>query len=212
MAEEMSRTRRQRRITARRTQILDAAAQVFAEKGFARATTKEIAAAADVSEGTIYNYFASKDELLLGLMSHMTDSAQFDTALLQSLDSDPRDFVSALLRFRYDLNCQNRPVIQTMLAEILINPELAARYRERILLPLLTLVEQHIQARIAAGHIRPIDPHAFSWCMSTVFLGLGFLFVLGDLAERTRWEQVTDTLTHLLLDDLVIPQQEEAAR
>ncbi len=47
--------RRERRIAARKEQILDAAAQVFAAKGFHRATTKEIAEAADVSEGTIYN-------------------------------------------------------------------------------------------------------------------------------------------------------------
>ncbi|MCK4450178.1 MAG: helix-turn-helix transcriptional regulator, partial [Anaerolineae bacterium] len=44
---------------ARRAQILDAAATMFAKKGFHRATTKEIAKAASVSPGTIYNYFGS---------------------------------------------------------------------------------------------------------------------------------------------------------
>lgn len=44
-------------IEVRRTQILRGAAQVFSEKGFYQATTKETAQAADVSEGTIYNYF-----------------------------------------------------------------------------------------------------------------------------------------------------------
>lgn len=210
MAEERSVARRQRRVTARRAQILDAAAQVFAEKGFARATTKEIAAAADVSEGTIYNYFASKDELLLGIMGRMVESAQLDKTLVQSLDGDPRSFFGALLRFRYDLNRQNRAMIQTMLSEMIVNSELAARYRERILLPLLALTEQHVRSRIAAGQIRRIDPQALSWCFSVVFLGLAFLFVLGDLDERTKWEQVTDMLTQLLLDDLVIAQEEAA--
>ncbi|MFL7790868.1 MAG: helix-turn-helix domain-containing protein, partial [Anaerolineae bacterium] len=48
---------RQQLIEARRNQILDAAAAVFAEKGFHRTTTKEIASRAGIAEGTIYNYF-----------------------------------------------------------------------------------------------------------------------------------------------------------
>lgn len=50
---------------ARRTQILEAAARVFARKGFDRATVTEIARAARLSEGSIYNYFRSKEELLI---------------------------------------------------------------------------------------------------------------------------------------------------
>ncbi len=49
----------------RRTQILTAAARVFADKGFDRATVTEIARAAQLSEGSIYNYFRSKEELLI---------------------------------------------------------------------------------------------------------------------------------------------------
>lgn len=50
---------------ARRTQILTAAAKVFARKGFDRATITEIAQVAKLSEGSIYNYFRSKEELLI---------------------------------------------------------------------------------------------------------------------------------------------------
>ena len=40
-------------------------------KGLVRATTKEIARAAGVSEGTIYNYFASKEELFLCTLNQL---------------------------------------------------------------------------------------------------------------------------------------------
>ncbi len=50
---------------ARRTQILEAAAQVFAHKGFDRATVTEIARTAGLAEGSIYNYFHSKEDLLV---------------------------------------------------------------------------------------------------------------------------------------------------
>lgn len=48
---------------ATRQQLLDAAAAVFTERGYAGATTKEIARRAGVSEGTIYRHFADKREL-----------------------------------------------------------------------------------------------------------------------------------------------------
>jgi AcrR family transcriptional regulator len=56
-------------IEVRCTQILRGAAQVFSQKGFYQATTKEIAKAAPVSEGTIYNYFKNKHDLLVDMLN-----------------------------------------------------------------------------------------------------------------------------------------------
>jgi AcrR family transcriptional regulator len=48
----------------RREQIIDTALRVFAEKGFARATNRDIARAAGITTGLIYYYFKSKEDLL----------------------------------------------------------------------------------------------------------------------------------------------------
>jgi AcrR family transcriptional regulator len=50
---------------ARRTQILEAAVRVFARRGFEGATITDIAKAARLAEGSLYNYFRSKEELLI---------------------------------------------------------------------------------------------------------------------------------------------------
>ncbi|HEV8354532.1 MAG TPA: TetR/AcrR family transcriptional regulator [bacterium] len=52
---------------SRRTQILEAASKVFARRGFHRATIAEIAKTARLSEGSIYNYFRSKEDLLVNI-------------------------------------------------------------------------------------------------------------------------------------------------
>ena len=52
---------------SRRTQILEAASKVFARRGFHRATIAEIAKTAGLSEGSIYNYFRSKEDLLVNI-------------------------------------------------------------------------------------------------------------------------------------------------
>jgi len=49
----------------RRTQILAAAARVFARKGFERATMSDVAREAGVAAGSIYNYFKKKSDLLV---------------------------------------------------------------------------------------------------------------------------------------------------
>ncbi len=51
-----------------RERILDATKQVIQERGLARVTTKEIARAAGVAEGTLFKYFERKDDLLLAVV------------------------------------------------------------------------------------------------------------------------------------------------
>ena len=56
---------RERRLERTRSLLLDAAEQVFAEKGFIPATLDDIAKAAGYSKGAIYKYFATKEDLFL---------------------------------------------------------------------------------------------------------------------------------------------------
>src|SRR5688572_27824374 len=56
--------RTQTEVEDRRLQILEAALQVFAQKGFVRATNKDIAKEAGITPGLIYHYFDSKEGLL----------------------------------------------------------------------------------------------------------------------------------------------------
>jgi AcrR family transcriptional regulator len=57
--------RRQRRSADIRERLFSAALQLFAQKGFAEATVEDITEAADVGKGTFFNYFPSKDHILL---------------------------------------------------------------------------------------------------------------------------------------------------
>jgi AcrR family transcriptional regulator len=63
MSTESRPRRRQERGRRRMEQLLDAAAEVFAESGYAKATTNAIAARAGVSPGTLYQFFRNKQEL-----------------------------------------------------------------------------------------------------------------------------------------------------
>src|SRR5260221_7083408 len=68
MGKEWSMARTPKVVEDRREQIIDAAMRVFAEKGFGKATNKDIAREADITPGLIYYYFESKEALLKAII------------------------------------------------------------------------------------------------------------------------------------------------
>jgi AcrR family transcriptional regulator len=79
-----------------RQQLLDAAAQIFARKGYAGASVEEIAESAGFSTGALYSNFASKEELFLELMS--ARASRRITAVAEILGADDGDPIEALAR------------------------------------------------------------------------------------------------------------------
>ena len=65
-----------------------AAARFFAREGFEKATTREVAQEADISEGTIYNYFSSKKQLVVALAEVVQAKL---TAVMSELPSNGGD-------------------------------------------------------------------------------------------------------------------------
>src|SRR6187402_3049417 len=82
-------SRNERRKRRNRRALVEAAQTVMAEKGIDSATMSEIAELADVGAGTVYNYFASKDDLAMRVMEEVMDKlAQRIEAVTDTFD-DP---------------------------------------------------------------------------------------------------------------------------
>ncbi len=125
---------KERRSDELRDLILDAAARIFNEKGFERSTTKEVAREVGVSEGTIYNYFETKRNLLLSLVRRFAQTASelFDEKISEGLSETPipqgvgaRYFLERLQMFRSGLSptlvfyhAKRDPEIRAMLEDL----------------------------------------------------------------------------------------------
>ena len=70
------------------------------KKGFHRATIKDIARVAGIADGTIYTYFASKTEVLLGILHRLNESTEREQQLTPESGQDLRSFFTAYLRQR----------------------------------------------------------------------------------------------------------------
>ena len=85
----MVESRRERKKIAARAQILSTAIDLFSRRGLDAVTIDEIAAAADVGKGTIYNYFATKEDIVVAFM------ADLEARMAPGLRSCPRRSTSS---------------------------------------------------------------------------------------------------------------------
>lgn len=78
----------------RQAEILDAAARVFAEKGYHRASTPDICARARISNGALYKYFRNKEAIYVSVMNHGIDLMIND--LFRKYTDQPETFLEAI--------------------------------------------------------------------------------------------------------------------
>ncbi|MCL5960031.1 MAG: TetR/AcrR family transcriptional regulator [Chloroflexi bacterium] len=167
------------RIKQRTSQILDAAARVFARKGFHRSTTKEIAAEAGVAEGTIYNYYNSKQDLIIAMVAKLASESLF--AIVARADTmDARTFLTELLRDRLTLFDRNREIAQVIISELMVDGDLRRRYFADVIAPLAQQMMAYYARRVEAGDFRRVDPRIVFPAMvgATFFTGLA---ITGEL-------------------------------
>ena len=199
-------------IVARRTQILDAATRVFASKGFNRATIRDVAQAAGVADGTIYNYFANKTDLLFGLLDRLNDTERRPASLAQATEVLSRTIFRAYLRERVEALWSNADLFRAVLPELLANPELRARYYDEVIAPTMALGEGVFRGLVASGTVRDLDLAVEHAHRGGSVLGLMVLQLLGDETLAARWQEIPDALADLLLPGLLpeTPKGEDA--
>ncbi len=202
-------SRRQRQAADREKRILDAAARLIAERGFHRATTREIAAAADVAEGTLYNYFATKNDLLFGILARLEEqmnAAAQQGALVES--SDPRQLLIQTLLRRRQFAESHTVMLQAILSEILSNAELRRRYAEQLLKPTLQSLEEELQRLVERGKLTPLDAPAAARVLAGLWVGMFFLQALEDPLVCYEWERLSNVIAGMFFDSIA-PQAVE---
>ncbi|MGC9400230.1 MAG: TetR/AcrR family transcriptional regulator [Anaerolineae bacterium] len=200
--------RRQRRIQRRRKEILAAAARVFAAKGYANTTTREIALAADLAEGTLYNYFDGKRAILLTIVGDvMNDLAEMmETVGSLQHREDMVDFVEGI----FDAFSEKLPFTRTLIIEAWLDDEIFKEFFAVRLAEIAAQIEAFIGDRVAAGTFRPIDPRLATRMLLGMFIA-PIVPVLRGIeppptpAERRRF---TETAVDVLMHGICIPEKE----
>jgi AcrR family transcriptional regulator len=117
---------------ARRQQIIDVAAELFAERGFYGVTVDEIGAALGLSGPALYHHFASKEELLgemlVAISQHLRDGGQ---ARVEST-AEPEEALEALLLFHIDFSLHQSELITVHFRDLVHAPAFSRQLVRRL--------------------------------------------------------------------------------
>jgi TetR/AcrR family fatty acid metabolism transcriptional regulator len=195
-------SRRERLKQEREERILEAAAAVFADKGFHQATIRDVAVLADVADGTIYNYFDSKFDLLFGIMARVAELERLPAELVEALNHDVRGFFVQAFDDRLGRIEKGREMLQAVLPEVFVNADLREQFYEQYVLRISRLLEGYLQAQVEMGRLRPVNVPLTVRLVQGMFVGLLVLRIFGDEPLQSGWEEVPEALATMVLDGL----------
>lgn len=191
-----------------RDRILEAGQHLFAKSGYERTTTKQLAEAAHISEGTFFRYFKHKKDLLVELVSQGWSVLLTD--LLIELSEMPSDQAIAPMLKHWIKEFQAQSdLFRVALMEVQYHPELSARIETDVLSKMTSITEAFISDGIARGNYRSMNPRH----VAHIFLSLFMMTSLEPMAfHSTPTEQLlfAETLSDLFLNGVLEPRAKSA--
>lgn len=152
--------KRERRKEARPGELLDAALDLFVEKGFAATRAEEVAARAGVSKGTLFLYFQSKEELFKAVVRENI-SGRFKEwgEEFETFEGSTADMMTYCMNAWWERVGATKAsgITKLMMSEATNFPELAAFYQHEVVLPGQTLIRRILQRGIDRKEFKPMD-------------------------------------------------------
>jgi len=153
-------TSRQRRKDARPQELLDAALDLFVERGFAATRSEDVAARAGVSKGTLYLYYPSKEELLKEVIRHhVVNQIAEGTQIIREFEGSTPELLVLVLRLWWERIGETRAsgIVKLMTSEVRNFPEIAQFYIDEVVSPSHQMLASVIRRGIDRGEFRSID-------------------------------------------------------
>ena len=181
--------RRTRRSAELRERIFRSALDLFAQKGFLETTVEDITNAADVGKGTFFNYFPSKDHILLAF-------GEMQLARLRQAVEEARQTNEPLPKFLRSLTtrmtaepARNPDLIRVLLLAFLSNPEVRQAMLD-LQTRVLALHSEMIQLGQERGEIRKdLPPIEIAQVFRQVIFGTLLIWSLyGDASLQSRMD------------------------
>ncbi len=197
--------------TEKQKQIVDAAIQIFAEKGYSNTSTAEIAKLAGVAEGTIFKHFGTKDKLLLSIIVPYIKeffpviAEEVMGQVMKNQLTTFEEFLRGLLQNRVAFITENREIFQVIIKEVI--------YKEEMKQELLPLLYENISSRL----LRVIDafkergelinlPSEKILNMLLTFFGGFFVSRFVLLNKQTVSDEEIEDAIYFIVNDITKPK------
>jgi AcrR family transcriptional regulator len=183
----------------RRTQILQAARDCFAERGYAVTRVEEIAKAAGLSKGGLYVHFASKEAIFDALHDEEVARAGEALALIRALPLPAREKLGALaagIVARYVSSEQHRRFLLVLGEVGLSTPSVQAKVLATHGMFVAAITEM-VEEGIASEEFRPVDPRHAALLLKVLSDGIEGAIALGyEMDTAAFLQEAVDILLH----------------
>ena len=188
----------------RKAQLLQAASNVFSRIGFHAANVSDVAIEAGVSQGTIYHYFKSKDDLFMAVFEAWETESFYQEVRAAAIGS--ASAAEQLRQLAYGIGVRMAEARELLPANVEFwshiyrNAAIKESFRQ-IFSGLRTTLAKLIQDGIAQGEFVSIDPNAAASLFIAIYDGL-ILQWLAD-PKSMDWKKESKTLVDLMLHGLL---------
>lgn len=178
-------SRRERKKAATRRHILDAALRLFSERGFEDPTVDEIAAAADTGKGTIYNYFHTKEDILVAFIAEQEARVQKQMARLLKRKLDAVSLLTLYLREQFKLKRRYRRFNAIFLSQVVLRGDAIAPYLTAMQPAIDETLKAIFDSLRARGQIRDdVETETLIRVFKTLHFGLSSVWVIAGTREK----------------------------
>ncbi len=204
---------RQRRKEARPAELLAAALDLFVERGFAATKLDDVAARAGVSKGTLYLYFASKDELFKAVIQQglLPVLAESEERLAQH-SGDATSLLCELILRWWELvgNTQLAGILKLIISDAGNFPEVARYFHDNVTRRVDELLGAVLRQGMERGEFRPLDiPSAIDLIAAPIMMRVIWRYSIEPYVSggTSDTETYIRTNVELLLNGLLIKEQ-----
>jgi TetR/AcrR family transcriptional regulator len=200
----------------RRRQLIDVAIDLFSRKGFGGTTTKEIAAAAGVTEAIIFRHFATKQDFYKAILNHKCspeDGGAWLAEIQKMMDANDDEGLFRFILTKIVSFDREKPQLARLLMHAALEGhELAILHHNQITVPVGEIFKQYIERRQAAGAIRQGDPAVVLYAIAGIaqFAIQKYLYQCNSPALAD--DEVIETFLAILMNGLKGPGPTETAQ
>ncbi|WP_141434223.1 TetR/AcrR family transcriptional regulator [Bacillus sp. 03113] len=206
LTEEM---KKEKNLTKSQMKILEAALNLFSQKGYENSSTLDIARESGVAEVTIFRNFKSKNNLLYQIVAPLIIKITSPVILkdvkkqFKDFDSDSENILTSVFKDRLDLIEKNQKAIQILLREALNHEEILNSIIKNITVPAKKDAFEFVKNKKVNGEFREVNEQAVVDLLFYTMFGYvvsHYVFKIDTFTEKQ--DEMIETIVDLLLNGI----------
>jgi len=205
----------------RRRQLLETALDFFSRQGFEGTTTREIAAAAGVTEAIVFRHFPSKQALYKAVLDNCHNSPEMQEWLAKTKScmecNDDAGLLRTIAMKIFETYRRDSRLHRVLLFAALEGHEQGLAHHRQISIPVYAQLCQYIQRRQAEGHIVDCNPGMILVAIAGMASHFATMTQMFGFESDVPDERAADLFTTILMNGIVpksngLPENKEQAR